>query len=151
MNQSMKQKMALRRASMLAAAIAVGGMTLHAIAAPEGQVPAAQTQGEVSYITGGVGKAEADAMKHVARYYPLALEFVLKAKPQDEYLSKVKVRIKDAHDRMVLDVTSDGPFLLAKMPAGKYTVSAERNGKVEHRQVEIAANEHRRIVFEWQA
>jgi hypothetical protein len=151
MSQSMKQKMVLRKASMLAAALAVGSMTLHAIAAPEGQVPAAQTQGEVSYITGGVGKTEADAMKHVARYYPLELEFVLKAKPRDEYLAKVKVRIKDAQDRMVLDVTSDGPLLLAKVPVGKYTVSAERNGKIEHRQIEIAANEHRRVVFEWQA
>ena len=63
----------------------------------------------------------------------------------------VTVRIKDAHDKMVLNVKSDGPFLLAKMPAGKYTVSAERNHKVEHRQIEISAKEHRRVVFEWQS
>ena len=151
MNQSMKQKLVLRRASLIAAAIAAASLTLNAIAAPEGQVPAAQTQGEISYINGGAGKTEADAMRHVARYYPLELEFLLKAKPKDEYLSNVKVRIKDAHGRMVLNVTAGGPFLLAKMPAGKYTVSAERNGKVEHRQIEISATEHRRVVFEWLA
>ena len=141
------------RASVIATAIALSGLTLavNAIGAPASHVPATHKQGEVTYITGGVGQTEADAIKHVAKYYPLELEFLLKAKPKDEYLSDVKVRIKDAHDRMVLNLTADGPFLLAKMPAGKYTVSAERNGNIEHREVQVAAKEHRRIVFEWQS
>ena len=140
------------RASVIATAIAVSGMTLalNAIAAPASQVPATHTEGDVTYLTGGIGQTEADAIKHVAKYYPLELEFLLKAKPKDEYLSGVKVRIKDTHDKMVLNVAANGPFLLAKMPVGKYMVSAERNNKVEHRQIEISANEHRRVVFEWQ-
>ena len=105
----------------------------------------------MTYLSGGVGQKEADAIKHVAKYYPLELEFLQKAKPKDEYLADVKIRIKDAHEKMVLNVTSDGPFLLAKLPAGKYTVSAERNGKVENHTVQIAAKEHRRVVFEWQS
>ncbi len=138
-------------ATVIATAIAVSGLTLtlNAIGAPAGHVPAAHKMGKVTYLTGGVGQAEADAIKHVAKYYPLELEFLLKAKPKNEYLSDVKVRIKDAHDKMVLSTTADGPFLLAKMPAGKYTVSAERDGNIEHRQIEIAAKEHRRVVFEW--
>lgn len=141
------------RASVIATAIAVSGLTLalNAAGAPATRMPATHQQGDVTYITGGVGQTEADAIKHVAKYYLLELEFLLKAKPKDEYLSDVKVRIKNAHDKMVLNVTADGPFLLAKMPAGKYTVSAERNGKIEHRQIEIAAKEHRRVVFEWQS
>ena len=139
------------RTSVIVTAVAVSGMTLalNAIGAPAGYVPATHKLGNVTYITGGVGQTEADAIKHAAKYYPLELEFLLKAKPKDEYLYAVKVRIKDAHDKMVLNATADGPFLLAKMPAGKYTVSAERDGKVENRQIEIAAKEHRRVVFEW--
>lgn len=140
------------RATVIATAIAVSGLSfaLNAIGAPESDAPAMHNQGAVTYIMGGVGRLEADAIKHAAKYYPLELEFLLKAWPHDEYLAGVKVRIKDAHDRMVLNVTADGPFLLARMPAGKYTVSAERNGRVEHRQIEIAVNDHRRVVFEWQ-
>ncbi|MGP1677712.1 MAG: carboxypeptidase-like regulatory domain-containing protein [Burkholderiales bacterium] len=108
-------------------------------------------QGEVSYLSGGIGQTEASAIKHAAKRYPLELEFVLKAKPKDEYLANVKVKIEDAHDKVVLDATADGPFLLAKMPAGKYTVTADRDGKIEQRQVEIAAKEHRRVVFEWKS
>jgi hypothetical protein len=141
------------RTSVIATVIAVSGMTLtlNAIGATESHLPAKQKMGEVTYIMGGVGQTEAAAIKHVAKYYPLELEFVLKAKPKDEYLSDVQVRIKDAHDKMVLNVNSNGPFLLARMPAGKYTVSAERDGKVEHRQVAIAAKDHQRVVFEWQS
>ena len=139
--------------SLIAAAIAASGLafTANAIAAPMSHLPATHTQGDVSYLSGGIGQSEAAAMKHIARRYPLELEFVLKAKPKAEYLADVKVNIKDAHDKVVLDTTAGGPFLLAKMPAGKYTVSADRDGKVEHRQVEIAANAHRRVIFEWKS
>ena len=139
------------RTSVIATAIAVSGLTLalNAAAMPASHVPATHKEGQLTYIMGGVGQTEADAIKHVAKYYPLELEFLLKARPKDEYLSDVTVRIKDAHDRMVLNVKADGPFLLAKMPAGKYTVSAERNHKVEHRQIDIVAKDHRRVVFEW--
>jgi len=138
---------------VIATAIAVSGMTLtlNAIGGTDSHLPAAQKAGEVTYIIGGIGQTEADAIKHAAKYYPLELEFLLKAKPKAEYLSNVQVRIKDAHDKMVLNVNADGPYLLANMPAGKYTISAERNGKVEHRQIEISATDHRRVVFEWQS
>lgn len=141
------------RTSVITTAIAISGLTLalNAIGAPASGVPAIQRQGEVSYLSGGIGQTEASAIKHVAKNYPLELEFIAKAKPKDEYLADVKVQIKDAHDNMVLNTTSDGPFLLAKMPAGKYMVSADHDGKVEHRQIILAAKEHRRVVFEWRS
>ena len=139
------------RISVIAAAIAASGLVfaVNAIGAPAGHLPATHKQGEVSFLSGGIGQTEAKAMEHAAKRYPLELEFVLKAKPKAEYLASVKVNIKDAHDKVVLDTTAEGPFLLAKMPAGKYTVSAERDGAVQQRHIQIAAREHRRVVFEW--
>ena len=139
------------KTSVVAAAIAASGLAFAgtAIAAAASHLPATHTQGEVRYLSGGIGKSEAAAMKHAARRYPLQLEFLLKAKPKEEYLADIKVQIKDAHDRLVLDAIAGGPFLLAKMPAGKYKVSADRDGKVVHRQIEIAASGHQRVVFEW--
>lgn len=141
------------KASLIAVTIAASGLAfaVNAVAAPLSALPATQKQGEISYLSGGIGLTEANAIKHVAKRYPLELEFVLKAKPKDEYLADVKVNIKDAHDKVVLDTTADGPFLLAQMPAGKYTISADRDGKVEHRRIEIAAKEHQRLVFAWKS
>lgn len=141
------------RKAMIAAAIAVSGLTLaaSAIGAPVSDLPAIQKQGEVAYRMGGIGQQEANALKHAARRYPLELEFLLKAKPREEYLSAVKVRINDAREKTVLDITANGPFLLAKMPAGKYVVTAEHDGKIESRTVAIVPKAHRRVVFEWKA
>lgn len=139
------------RAAILTDFLAVSALALGipALGAPPENLPSEHRAGVVSYISGGVQQPEAEAIKHVARYYPLELQFLRKAKPHDEYLANVKIRIKDQHDKMVLDVTSDGPFLLAKLPAGKYTVSAERDHDLKTRDVEIAPAQHRRLVFEW--
>ena len=139
------------KTSIIAAAIAASGLAfgVNAFAASADHLPPTHTQGDISYLSGGVGKGEAMAMKHAAKRYPLELEFVAKAKPKAEYLASIKVQIKDAHDKTVLDTTAQGPFLLAQMPAGKYMVSAEHNGKKENRRVEIAPKMHRRVVFEW--
>ncbi len=141
------------RTSMIAAVVAAYGLAvaMPAVGATVNHLPAEHKRGDVTYVMGGVGLPEADALRHAARHYPLELEFLLKAKPKDEYLSAVKVRIHDAHDKQVLDVTADGPFLLARMPPGKYVISAEHAGKIERRNIELTAKEHRRVVFEWQS
>jgi hypothetical protein len=139
------------RTSAIAAAIAVSGsmLTLPAGAAPSFSPLPTYAQGEVTYLSGGVGESETSAIRRDAKNYPLELEFVMKATPRNEYLSGVKVDIRDAHRKLVLETTSDGPFMLADMPAGKYTVSAENQGKTEIRHVQIAAGEHQRVIFEW--
>ena len=141
------------RAAILTDFLAVSALALGipAFGAPPQNLPAEHRVSAITYLSGGIKQPEAEAIKHVARYYPLELQFLRKAKPTDEYLANVKVRIKDQHDKMVLNITSDGPFLLAKLPAGKYTVSAERDHDLKVREVQIVAAEHRRLVFEWQS
>jgi hypothetical protein len=112
-------------------------------------LPPARTQVAISYVSGGVGDDEAAAMKQAARDYPVEMEFLQRAQPRDEYLADIKVEVKDQHDKTVLDTTSAGPFLLAKLPAGRYTVMADRGDKVEKRTVKVDPHAHQRIVFEW--
>lgn len=139
--------------SAVAAAITAAGLafSVNAAAAQMNHLPATQSQGDISYLSGGIGQAEAHAMEHAAKNYPLELEFVKRAKPKDEYLANIRVHVKDAHDKVVLDTTANGPFLLAKIPAGKYAVSADHDGKVQQREIEITPKEHRRVVFEWKS
>lgn len=132
-------------------AIAMSGLTIALSAgnAVANNLPASQTQGNITYLTGGISESEATAIKEVAGLYPLELEFLRKAKPRDQYLADIRVQIKDARDMTVLNATANGPFLLAKMPAGKYTVSAENNGKTERRKINLVTGGHRFVVFEW--
>jgi hypothetical protein len=106
-------------------------------------------QGVVSYITGGIGEDEAAAFRHAARTYPLEMLFVQKARPKDEYLADVRVSVRDRFGNSLLETTAEGPFLLAKLPAGKYKIEAEYRGERKHQSVEIRSGTHQRAVFVW--
>ena len=120
-----------------------------AFAMSAGPLPPEKTQGQITYITGGVGSDEAAAVKQAESKYPLSLEFVQHAKPRDEFLANVDVTIRDQAGKTALKTTSDGPFLLAKMPNGKYTVTAEEEGKTITRHFTVAANKPQHLVLAW--
>ena len=136
----------------ITAIVAASGLTLAlpVAGALAAGMPAPHKEGTATYIMGGAAQEQADAMKHVAKYYPLELQFMPGVKPKDGHVSDVTVRIKDPHDKMVLNVMTESPLMLVKLPAGKYIVSAEHNGKLERHAVEIVRDHHQRVVFEWQ-
>lgn len=110
-----------------------------------------KTQGNVRYATGGIGEAAVTAFKAAAPKYPLELLFAEKASPNDVYLADVKVIVRDASGKVLLDTVSGGPFLLAHLPPGKYRIEASNDGVVKQQAVEIRAGQHRRAVFVWDA
>jgi hypothetical protein len=124
-----------------------------AVAAPArgdiSSLPPAKAQGPVSYVSGGVGDDQADAFKQAAPSYPLELLFAQKGTPKDEYLADVKVTIRDNSGEVLLDTTTDGPFLLAKLPSGNYRIDADYAGQVKHQSVDVQSGKHQRKVFVW--
>ena len=121
-----------------------------AFGADPAATPAQETQGNVSFISGGVGEDEAAMMKQAAAGYPLELQFVQKASPRDEFLASVKVRITDRSRNTVLDTVTNGPFLLAKLPNGSYRVEAEYDGVVKTQTVNVGSGKQRgRAMFVW--
>ncbi|BDD94281.1 hypothetical protein PanNE5_37210 [Pandoraea sp. NE5] len=120
------------------------------VAGAQTAFPPEKMQGAIAYVSGGIGLDEANALKLAAARYPLELEFARKATPQNEYVSDVGVVIKNQAGKSMLKATSDGPYFLAKLPEGKYTVSAERHGDMQQRVVQIRAHQHARLIFVWQ-
>jgi hypothetical protein len=111
-------------------------------------LPPTQTYGGVSFVTGGVGLDESTAMTAAQKDYALSLLFV--QTKRGEYLSDVKVSIKDKSGNTVLEAVSDGPMLLAKLPPGAYKISAEHDGKTLSKTVRIEAKGVTRAAFVWQ-
>jgi hypothetical protein len=133
---------------LLAGAIALG-VTLPAWAgsAMDYTLPQAKTENGVTYMSGGVGKPEAAAMWQEARDYPLSMIF--SAAKDNEFLADVRVTIKDKAGKEMLSAVSDGPIMLVKLPAGKYTVAAEAHGKTLQRIVQVPAKGDRQVSFHW--
>lgn len=122
-----------------------------AYAADPAGLPPIQIQGEVSFLSGGVGEDEATAFRQAAPAYPLELQFAQQARPRDEFLADVKVAIRNRSGSLILDTSTDGPFLLAKLPAGNYRIEAEYRGETKTQAVEIRPGKHQRAVFVWTA
>jgi hypothetical protein len=133
------------------AALAISSLALinSANATSSSNLPPIETQGSIRYVTGGIGADEATAMRHVESRYPLSLEFAEHAKPRDEFLADVGVTIKNQTGGTTLKTTSDGPFLFANVPPGKYIVTAFDNGKKITRQVQVASQKPEHLVFVW--
>ena len=105
-----------------------------------------QTAGRVAYVSGGVGTTSIDHLSSIARDFNLKLVFALKS---GDYVSDVKVTIADAAGKQLLDTTSEGPWFLAKLPAGNYQIAATFAGKAEKRTIAVGAEKLRTIDFRW--
>ncbi len=145
MNRKLHRAPASLISLIVAAALAAA---LPAPAAHAQAAPAVKMQGDVAYVSGGVGEEEVQAIKGLARQYSLELHFV---RADGAFLADTGVKIVDAKGKVVLDVTSDGPFLLAKLPPGRYKITATDEGHAQTRNVHISAGGHARALFTWQA
>ena len=90
------------------------------------------TIGSVPYLTGGVGQDERVCLKPVEKDYNLKLVFAVKS---GQYLASPMITVQDKNGKDVLHMRSDGPWFLAKLPAGEYKVIASRDGhqtEIEH-------------------
>lgn len=110
-------------------------------------VPQPKMEHGITYVSGGIGRDEADAMKAQAKHYPLSLVF--SAGKRNEYLSDIPVTIKDRSGKTVLDTVSSGPIMLVKLPAGEYRVVATMHGKTLQHSVAVKAKGERQVSFHW--
>ncbi|HET7766682.1 MAG TPA: carboxypeptidase-like regulatory domain-containing protein [Burkholderiales bacterium] len=134
--------------ALIAGAVALGfALPAWAGSAMDYTLPQSKTENGITYMSGGVGKPEAAAMREEARQYPLSMVF--SAAKDNEFLAGVEVTIKNKAGKEVLSTVSDGPIMLVKLPAGRYTVAAEAHGKTLHRSVQVPAKGDRQVSFHW--
>ena len=128
-------------ASVLGAAISVQ-------AAQVDGLPPEHTQGIVSFVSGGVSDGEAQRFQAAFKRFPLVVELYEHAGQRDEYTADAHVRIADRQGNIVLDEHADGPFLLVRLPAGDYTVSASLKGhRLPEHKVHVTDSGHVHSVF----
>ncbi|MDQ8031212.1 hypothetical protein CEG14_12320 [Bordetella genomosp. 1] len=138
-------------AAMLAGSLALSGMVQAQETLPV--MPQAQTQGDVKFVTGGIGEGQSGALQKASSDYRLALTFAQAGGSGGKgvYLADVPVQIIDAKGATVLSTKTDGPYLLANLPAGEYTVKASADGVEKTQKVKVGASGTTRAVFEWPA
>lgn len=128
---------------------AVGGSTTDMTSAGNangGGLPQIERQGTVEYVSGGVGLDESTALKREAPRWPLSLRFT---GPTSDYLADVHVRIVGPRGGEVLNADSMGPYLLVKLPPGRYAVHASYKDREQMHMVTVSAQPGARADFYW--
>ncbi|MEM5383756.1 carboxypeptidase regulatory-like domain-containing protein [Paraburkholderia phymatum] len=125
--------------------------TSNVVFAATPNLPPLQHEGNVAYLSGGVGSDQSAALKDEMHKYPLVLEFAGKTHQGNEYLADIPVHITDMHGATLLKATSHGPFMLASLPDGRYRITVSYEGKTQQRVVDVKPSTHVRTLFLWPA
>jgi hypothetical protein len=111
--------------------------------------PEAQHQGDVAFVSGGVGDEDRSAMRAMAHDYNLHLQFALQG--SGEYLAGVNVTVTDEKGKTLLDTIADGPLFFAKLPAGRYKIAVAQGGRSQSRNVVVPTSGPVAQAFYWPA
>jgi len=147
MKSNLRNKSSGLAALFLVASLAAG--IVHA--QNDSALPRIHKSGTVEYLSGGIGLDESTAIKNASRQWPLSLVFSVQAAGRAQFASDVKLEVRDAKGAVVLQTTASGPYLLARLAPGSYSLHASLAGKTLERKVEIKAGSSARVELVWPA
>jgi hypothetical protein len=124
----------LSKFKLITVASAVAALGCMASSYAQEQPEKAKRADTVAYVSGGVAEDSRDRMNSMSRDFNLKLVFTLN---EGNYLASVPVKITDSRGRVIVEDVSEGPFFMAKLPTGSYTVTAVNDGKAQTRRVQV--------------
>jgi len=136
--------MSIRFRFLLRAAAALTVLSFGVTAQPAAEgvfIPQEHAQGNVTYLSGGIGVDEADMLRQQSANYPLTLELATAAGgPRDAYVSDARVDIRDGNGNPVLTTMTQGPLMLLRLPSGTYTVAVDWHGTQKSKTVAVSSD-----------
>ena len=114
-----------------------------------GQLPEVQIINNYSYIMGGIGEHEADAIQAVAKKWPLSIQFTEHLENYDSWVSGVELKIINSAGHTIFDERIDGPMFLANLPTGSYQLIGSYRGVTKKMMVKIMTNQSLQISMNW--
>ena len=104
---------------------------------------------DVYWVSGGVGIDEREEM--IMALPDHNLKVLTAADKSGAFLSAVQVVVRDAAGRTVLETSLDGPWLLARLPPGRYELVATYDGRSQTPTFTVPASGRREIFLYWAA
>ena len=132
------------RCYMAAVAIIVALSASSALA--QSQMPEAHQQGDIIYISGGIGADETAAIESVKGSYNLN---VTSADKTGHFRGDTEIVISDMKRNVLLDVTTQGPLFYAQLPNGRYIVEGISEDQIRKQTIRINGMKPARVHFSW--
>lgn len=94
-------------------------------------------QGNIAWISGGVGEDARDSMRSAANAYNVHIIF---SDRRGAYLADVPFTVSRRDGSQLHAGTSPGPLLYLKLPPGTYQIAAELDGTWQSKRIKLAAS-----------
>lgn len=105
------------------------------------------TQGEVRYVSGGVGEDERLDLAAMHAEFNVHMTFAVKR--AGNFIADVGVEVRDAGGRVLLDTVSQGPWLYVRFAPGHYRLRARYGGAEQTRDFDVRAGRHTELYLYW--
>jgi hypothetical protein len=132
--------------AFLTAAMSAAGISL-AYSYTPGYIslPQPQQEGAITYVTGGIGDEERDALKAQKKDYNLS---IVSADKSGAYVGDTRVVISNRQGEKLLD-TQAGPLFYANLPPGNYVVEGDSEGQIRKQNITVAEGKPASVHFTW--
>jgi hypothetical protein len=104
-----------------------------------------RSEGGVTYISGGVGEDEREALAATANEYDLKIVFADTG--SGAYLADVRVSIVNMKGKKILEAVSDGPWFFVNLPTGRYKITAMAGGRSSVQQTTVSGGRLTQLHF----
>ena len=104
-----------------------------------------QEQGDVAYVTGGIGDEERAELSSMQRDFNLQ---VMNSGRDGAFTDNTRFEIYDRAGNEVL-ATEAGPLLYVQLPPGRYSIAAENEGKRQQKEVRVSSSATSRLHLLW--
>ncbi len=111
----------------------------------ENNALAVEQQGDIPYVTGGIGEDETVQLEATQADYNLR---VMNADKTGHFSGDTRIVISDLQHNVLLDATS-GPIFYANLPKGRYIVEGFAGEQSKTQTIRIVSGKTTRIRFMW--
>ncbi|CDI01652.1 conserved exported hypothetical protein [Candidatus Competibacter denitrificans Run_A_D11] len=114
---------------------------------PGGSIQVRTTDQGIRYTSGGVGESEREELRAISDRFNLRVMSAMQG--GGEYLADTAVKILDSRGEVVLSANSKGPYFLAQIPPGTYTVAVSTADHTQQQSVRIDGPRQSQLNFYW--
>jgi hypothetical protein len=113
------------------------------------QIPDTQYSQGISYISGGVGEEESQAILMESKQWPLLLELSQLENGRGVWIFGAKIKVLNTKNQVIFDAQADGPYMLMNLTAGQYQIEASYQGSVQKKSVLIQGSGLQKLAIFW--
>lgn len=108
-------------------------------------MPQPTQNGNITYITGGIGDEERNALQAVKNHYNLS---IMSAGVSGAFAGDTHIIIRDRAGNEVIN-TDAGPLFYANLPAGQYVVESSSEGQTHSNKVTVGSGKTANLHLTW--